>query len=87
MRFLRPRSMLFALVTFLGTVVSAAETDLAISTDPLTRYFYISYLVAANAPNEISVACTWRPAGTSPWRPARGQALRLRNRPGAGAGR
>lgn len=39
--------------------------------DPLTRYFHITYLVPKDAPDVVSVLCSWSPAGQNAWRPAR----------------
>jgi hypothetical protein len=39
--------------------------------DPVTRYFHISYEVPGDAPEVVSVACSWSPAGKDEWRPAK----------------
>jgi hypothetical protein len=39
--------------------------------DPLTRYFQLTYRVPKEAPEEVSVLCTWSPVGRNDWRPAR----------------
>ncbi len=39
--------------------------------DPVTRYIHVTYRVPAGAPDEVVVRCSWAPAGTEEWRPAR----------------
>lgn len=39
-------------------------------TDPFTRYFHITYAVPAGAPDQVTVRCSWSPAGQDEWHPA-----------------
>ncbi len=70
MRIAKPKPILVILVVLLGTLVSVAGANLTVTTDPLTRYFHISYSVPPDAPNEVSIACAWTPANGSQWRTA-----------------
>ena len=51
--------------------VHASQEGLTVTTDPLTRYCHIKYYVPIEAPNEVTVVCSWSPAGTNQWQPAR----------------
>jgi len=65
---------LFLCVLALGILCTsdpAAGGGVNVTIDPLTRYCHISYPVPINAPNEITVMCSWSPAETNQWRNAR----------------
>jgi len=51
----------------------AASTwpEIAPTVDPLTRHVHVTYSVPADAPEEVVVVCSWSPAGTEDWRPAK----------------
>lgn len=46
-------------------------SGLTVTTEPLTRYCHIQYLVPPGAPNEVTVICSWSPAAKNQWQPAR----------------
>ena len=39
--------------------------------DPVTRQFSVAYAVPAGAPEEVTILCSWSPAGRGQWRPAK----------------
>jgi hypothetical protein len=48
-----------------------AGNRLKVTTDPLTRYCHISYLIPINLPNEVAVICSWRPTKAKQWQTAK----------------
>jgi len=58
-------------IWLLFAIASAVLGGENVTLDPVTRYIHISYQVAAGAPGEVEVACSWSPAGKSDWHPAK----------------
>ena len=61
--------MVFVLAGASSSVATAQAASAVV--DPVTRYFQVSYAVPEDAPDAVSVVCTWSPAGVGAWRPAR----------------
>ncbi len=54
------------------TVLAAGTAFAAeVSVDPVTRNVHITYAVPAEAPDVVSVYCTWSPADREEWHPAK----------------
>lgn len=65
-----PRLAAFFVALFsLITIVSA--NDVRVSTDPVSRYFHITYQVPDDAPETIQVQCRFAAKGTKEWQTAR----------------
>jgi hypothetical protein len=58
------------LCSLLLTPVTLAHSP-TVTTDPVTRYFQITYPVPADAPDVVDVHCSVSPAGAGAWVPAR----------------
>lgn len=48
-----------------------AEDLPACTVDPVTRYIHVSYAVPRDAPDEVTILCSWSPAGKGDWHPAK----------------
>lgn len=65
-----------ALVLLVGTTAGASHAQMVtggptqVYLDPITRYFHITYLVPADAPEVVTVRCLWSPRGREDWQPA-----------------
>lgn len=59
----------FILVLSLSPLASAEE--IGVTTDPVSRYFHITYPVPENAPDTIQVKCTFSLYGSDQWQIAR----------------
>lgn len=71
-RFRLFRTPMFAALML--TVVAFSRVyaqDLAVTVDPVTRYFHFTYPVPKDVPDSIDVVCTVSPAGAGAWQPAR----------------
>ncbi len=58
-----------AMLVVLMALAGAAVADVTV--DPITRCFSVSYQVPADAPDVVSVNCSWSPADADDWKPAR----------------
>ncbi len=54
-----------------GGAEHVQEGTVSMWVEPLTRYIHVTYQVPADAPDELTVLCSWSPAGQDDWRPAR----------------
>lgn len=61
--------ILFLLFSLLAPIAVAQSPT--VTTDPVTRYFHITYSVPADAPDVVNVLCSVSPAGANTWVPAR----------------
>ncbi|MCP4643526.1 MAG: hypothetical protein GY851_23965, partial [bacterium] len=68
------RCRVWVAVVVVGCIPLAAAgngEELSATHDPVTRYVNISYPVPADAPDEVLVSCSWRPADGGDWHVAR----------------
>ncbi len=63
--------LLLALVAAAILPFGEAAAAAAATVDPVTRHIHVAYSVPADAPDEVTVLCSWAPHGTDSWKPAK----------------
>src|SRR5687768_10563317 len=71
MRLPHPTCLFFMTMHFFLLAPIAIAQSPTVTTDPITRYFHITYAVPADAPDVVSVFCSVSPASSGAWVPAR----------------
>ncbi|MCC6424604.1 MAG: hypothetical protein IT447_14110 [Phycisphaerales bacterium] len=61
---------ILGLLVVLVAVAGAAEMKVTTEVDPVTRYVEVHYQVPADAPEMVTVRCTYQNKGESDWKPA-----------------
>ncbi|MCF6287559.1 MAG: hypothetical protein L3K26_20615, partial [Candidatus Hydrogenedentes bacterium] len=64
------KPVLFFVLCTLALAPLASAQDITVTTDPITRYFHITYPVLEDAPEVVQVHATFSPTGSDAWQKA-----------------